>query len=201
MAEQRATSILSHPAVRAFLLGVLSSSSDEDDDEDVPSQDVDADSQRARRRPRKGFVREKPRFPERQGHARWYGDWGTGFWGQYVDRANVENHPLLMDEFKERFRIPHDLFCDFEDEMTTAGLFQKPTKSSVRSHYLPICTSTHHVVHTASFYAKPWMSLDAHDSELSSHRRTRSFARAFAVERRLSSVFILAISFSHFLAS
>jgi len=129
MAEQRATSILSHPAVRAFLLGVLSSSSDEDDDEDVPSQDVDADSQRARRRPRKGFVREKPRFPERQGHARWYGDWGTGFWGQYVDRANVENHPLLMDEFKERFRIPHDLFCDFEDEMTTAGVFQKRTDS------------------------------------------------------------------------
>ena len=130
MADYFETSILNHPAVRAFLLGVLDSSSDEDDDEDVPSQDdVDADSQRARRRPRMGFVRQKPRFPEREGHARWYGEWGTGFWGQYVDRANVENNPLLKAEFKERFRIPHDLFCDFEDEMTTAGVFQKRTKS------------------------------------------------------------------------
>ena len=64
MAERLETSILSHPAVRAFLLGVLDSSSDEDKDEDVPSQDVDADSQRARRRPRKAFAREKPRFRE-----------------------------------------------------------------------------------------------------------------------------------------
>ena len=125
MAEQRATSILSHPAVCAFLLGVLSSSSDEDDDEDVPSQDVDADSQRARRRQTMAFTREKPRFRERDGQVRWYGEWGTGFWGQYVDRANVENSPLLMNEFKERFRIPHDLFCDFEDEMTTAEFFSE----------------------------------------------------------------------------
>ena len=92
MAQQRATSILSHPAVRAFLLGVLSSSPDEDDDEDVPSQDIDADSQRARRRLRKGFVREKPRFPECQGHARWYGEWGTGFWGQCGFNEHTDEH-------------------------------------------------------------------------------------------------------------
>ena len=68
----------------------------------------------------------------------------------------------------------------------------------MRSHYLPICASTHRVVHTASFYAKPWISLDAHDSELSFHKRARSFARAFAVERRLSSVFIFSNIFFTF---
>ena len=72
-------------------------------------------------------MRERPRFRERQGHARWYGEWGTGFWDQYMDRENLENHPLLWDEFKERFRIPLELFCDFEDEMTT-GIFRKPTQ-------------------------------------------------------------------------
>ena len=107
---------------------VLSSAGEDEGDEDVPSQDDDdVDSQRTRAR--KAFVRERRRFREREGHARWYGEWGTGFWGQYTDRENVENHPLLRVEFEERFRIPHELFCDFEDEMTTAGLFQKPTKS------------------------------------------------------------------------
>ena len=65
-----------------------------DDDEDVPSPEE------VRVRERRGFVRERPRFRERQGHARWYGEWGTGFWHKYIDRKNVENHPLLQDEFE-----------------------------------------------------------------------------------------------------
>ena len=52
-----------------------------------------------------------------------------GFSHQYIDRENVENHALLRNKFEERFRIPHELFCDFEDETTAAGVFRKPTKS------------------------------------------------------------------------
>ena len=40
-----------------------------------------------------------------------------------------KTHPLLWDEFEDRFRIPHELSCDFEDEITTAGVFRKPMKS------------------------------------------------------------------------
>ena len=72
-----------------------------DDDEDVPSPEE------VRVRERRGFVRERPRFTEREGHARWYGEWGTGLWHQYLDRENVENHPLLREEFEQRFRVPH----------------------------------------------------------------------------------------------
>ena len=128
MVSRRAETLHRLATIYAALDGAVSSA-DEDDNEDVSSQeDVDAGSLRARRRPRKAFVR-RPRFAQQQGHARWYGEWGTGFWHKYIDRKNVENHPLLQDEFEEIFRIPYDLFCDFEDEMTTAGVFRKPTKS------------------------------------------------------------------------
>ena len=128
MVKRRAETLQRLATLYARLEEVLSSAGEDDDDEDVPSQDdVGACSQHARAR--KAFAREKPRVRERDGHARWYGEWGTGFWGQYMDRETVKNHSLLRDEFEERFRIPHELFCDFEDEMTTAGLFQKPTKS------------------------------------------------------------------------
>ncbi|MBJ62013.1 MAG: hypothetical protein CMB57_02045, partial [Euryarchaeota archaeon] len=80
-------------------------------------------------RERRDFVRERLRFREREGHVRWYGEWGTGFWHQYLDRENVENHPLLREEFEQRFRIPHVLFCELEDEMTTIGGVRQRTKS------------------------------------------------------------------------
>ena len=129
MVRRRAETVRRLAAIHTALL--TGSFSDEDDDEDVSSQeDVDAGSQQAFRRPRQAFLRERPRFRDRQGHARWYGEWGTGFWHQYIDRENVESHPLLLDEFEERFRIPHELFCDFEDEMTTAGVFRKRTRSA-----------------------------------------------------------------------
>ena len=34
---------------------------------------------------------------------------------------------MLQDEFEERFRIPHEFSRDFEDKMTTAVVFRKPT--------------------------------------------------------------------------
>jgi len=130
--------------VRLFTLAALyvcwSSSEDEDDDDDDGEWDgatttiedvssslapLDANRQRAFSKDRKGFVRTKPRFPEREGHARWYGEWGAGAWGEYARRETVNDRPALRDEFEERFRIPHDLFCEFEDEMAAAGVFEK----------------------------------------------------------------------------
>ena len=79
-------------------------------------------------RERGGFKR-RPRFPDKSGHEQWYGEWGSGFWGQYLQRDEVNNSSLLRDEFAQRFRIPHDLFCVFEDEMTAARVFFRRTKS------------------------------------------------------------------------
>ena len=105
------------------MLDALSSSDEGDEEQEVSSdEDVDAGFERVHRRPRVGFKR-RPRFAQHKGHVRWYGEWGTGFWHQYIDRENVENHPSLRDEFEERFRFPHELFCDFEDEMTTAFVY------------------------------------------------------------------------------
>ena len=118
--ERRRFLTKAHAAIAA---GLLTPAHESDDDEDVPSP------AEVRVRERRGFVRERPRFRERQGHARWYGEWGTGFWHQFVDRENVENHPLLREEFEQRFRVPHALFCELEDEMTTAGVFRQRTKS------------------------------------------------------------------------
>ena len=118
--ERRRFLITAHAAIAA---GLFTPAHESDDDEDVPSP------AEVRVRERRGFVRERPRFRERQGHARWYGEWGTGIWHQFVDRENVENHPLLREEFEQRFRIPHALFCELEDEMTTAGVFRQRTKS------------------------------------------------------------------------
>lgn len=118
---------------------VALSSADEGDDEDEVSSygDVDAGLERASRRPSVGFKR-RPRFDQHQGHARWYGEWDTGFWHQYINRANVENHPLLWDEFEERFRIPHELFCDFENEMIAAWFSR--SQREVRAWLLGYCS-------------------------------------------------------------
>ena len=39
----------------------------------------------------------RPRFGDKEGHVRWYGDWGTGFWGQYVDPDAVASNELPKD--------------------------------------------------------------------------------------------------------
>ena len=79
--ERRRFLTKAHAAIAA---GLLTPAHESDDDEDVPSP------AEVRVRERRGFVRERPRFRERQGHARWYGEWGTGFWHQFLDRENVE---------------------------------------------------------------------------------------------------------------
>ena len=93
----------------------------------VPRDDVSS-SPVVCRRPRASFQR-RPRFENKEGHDRWYGEWGSGFWHQYLERERVDQHPSLRDEFEERFRVPHDVFCEFEDEMRAAGVFDQATKS------------------------------------------------------------------------
>ena len=96
-----------------------SSTSSSDDENSSPAEAV---------RERVGFKR-RPRFNDKEGHGRWYGEWGTGFWHQYVDPEAVERNDLLKDEFHQRFRIPHELFCTIYDEMDAVGLFRHRTKS------------------------------------------------------------------------
>ena len=44
-------------------------------------------------------------------------EWDTGLWHQYLERECINQQPLLRDGFEERFRVPHDVFCEFEDEV------------------------------------------------------------------------------------
>ena len=106
---------------------VSSDESSEDEFGRTRDGETSGDDERLPRK-RGGFKR-RPRFPDKLGHEQWYGEWGSGFWGQYLQRDEVNSSSLLRDEFAQRFRIPHDLFCVFEDEMTTAGVFFRPTKS------------------------------------------------------------------------
>jgi hypothetical protein len=74
----------------AFLGGALS---------DVDIGDTSSSSDDERSSPRntreRAVFRRRPRFGDKEGHARWYGDWGTGFWGQYVDPDEVASNELL----------------------------------------------------------------------------------------------------------
>ena len=109
-----------------------------DDEESSSGDENEQPSHRPREaRRERAFTKRTPRYHGADGHERWYGKWGSGFWSQYVDRENVERNALVRREFQERFRIPHALFCDIHDEMEEKGLFRKRTRSkSVPSRIL-----------------------------------------------------------------
>ena len=88
----------------------------DDGDSSTSSSDYENSSPAEAVRERVGFKR-RPRFNDKEDHERWYGEWGTGFWHQYVDPEAVERNDLLKNEFHQRFRIPHELFCTIYDEM------------------------------------------------------------------------------------
>ena len=113
----------------AHLHDVLSNEDEDEDDEDVPSQMMLTSTPSARMQERLSRGRGRASVNERATRAGMASGVQASEASTRTARTSKTIHPLLRDEFDEGFRISHELFCDFEDKMTTVGLFQTRTKS------------------------------------------------------------------------